>query len=727
MVNLAGANVIYAGATPATIRVVAGDVPQKDWIDFTNNVDDPTKLRLAWSINPEGEVNSGGNTGESIKRTTSGTIRFNGEAYQFIKAWCVDDVAAPLNAVEVRIQTDCGAFEKYKISSEQLRWCEGEYVCEFDVTLSQVDPALQCVQRTVISDNHQGWFQEKPRGGKKHPRFSYCNEAKPNAWLIGLWWILSLLAPVLLVLFAIYAVVLVIINVINLIIGFITSVAALLSIGGVDEPEWNAIPEYRLGDFIDIFEQFFVETSGCGREHPAPLIRDYILNVCNKCGLKVDAVTAPIFFAPVWNIDLVTSTGENLRGQPNPYFNACYLNAPVRRGVRRFTNTSVFTGASEDTETFYIPVNAPILALNDFLDEIKKVFNSEWRVKNGKLYFWRKDWFMDGAVLYDFTANSEDRRKILEGVCFEWNERKMFAASQGLYTVDIQDRAADEARSQMNGKGGKALVQYAPEVDNPIYQGLDNREVQVGATRFRHDGAATDYIYDAMQACLAYNLLAPFMPTLFRQIDSWLGEYANYALLLSAETASLPKIIIWDGASYLAAKSTLDTVPLRNSLTTTEPVPTPNPRYNEDVKSWADKYPPQSRVRGSKLLSLTVPNGIYRVQTVSGSLVAQNSARLVNYAMYYNPEYTRTLWDLFHYIDDPRLKPKLNCNFTVKICLTCEDVTKLKLVGDGSRIEIGSKVLLDVPYYSQGKIEEIEVNIDPTDNIGSHITLKGSL
>jgi len=730
MVNIYGTNIVYVGATPATVNAVAGNVPQGSWIDFSDDVDDITKLRLAWSEkDPSKDSNTAGANGNPIKRTTSGTIKLTNAAYQFLKAWCVDDVAAPLNAVEVRIDMNCGSFERYKISADQLRWCEGEFICEFDVTLSQIDPAMQCIQRTVVSDNWQGWFQEVPSGGKKHPRFSYCNEARPNALLIGMWILMSILMPVLYLLLILAAIVLVVINIINLIIGVITTIASLLSIGGVDKPEWNTIPEYKLSDFINGIKTFFVESTGCGREHPSPLIRDYIVNVCAKCGVTVDATTAPMFFSPTWNIDFITSTGVNLRGQANPYYNACYFNAPVSKGVRRFRSLNFFSSVDKDDTTFYITKNAPYLALNDFLDELAPVFNAEWRLKNGKLYFWRKDWYLDSTVLYDFSTGATDRRKILEGVCFEWNEIKMPAFSKGLWSKDTIDTCGDENLGQMNGKGGEGLVTYASTENNPLFKGEDNRKVKFGGTRFRFDGSAGDYIYDAMQAVVNFAAYAPYTAGIMRDIDTWISEYANYALLLRDEVCNLPKIIIWDGGSYLAAKTVLNTVPTPNYLTTTEPVPAINPKYNPDpsnaysIQSWVNRHVPQSKVLGNLF---SVPLGVYQVKWFFGSLVAQNSARLANYPMYYEPGYLGTLWDLFHYIDDPRIKPKLNRNFEVKIELCCEDLTRLKLLGDGSNVELGAKVLLESQYYPVATIDEIELNIDPTDALGSYITIKGT-
>ena len=734
MVNIYGAKIIYTGASPATLKAIAGTVPQTSWIDYTNDVVDRDKIRLIWSIDIDSNGESvTGNNGNQIKRSTSGTIRITGDAYNFIKAWCIDHVAAPLNKVDVRIEISCGQFEKYEIGAQQLRWCEGEFVCEFDVTLKQTDPVLQCMQRTLIADNHLGWFQNVPKDGKKHPRFSYCNEIRPNGTLIVLWLVPGFLSPILIVLFALYVFALIVINIINVIIGVIETIISFISLGLVfTKPDWNTIPEYNINDFINAIIQYYIESAGCGREHPAPLIRDYIQNVCTKCGITVDAITAPIFFSPTWNLDFITSSGQNLKGQVNEYFNACYFNAPIKRGVRRFNSIDVF-GATKNTSQFYQEGNAPYYALNDFLDEIKGVFNSEWRIKGGKLYFWRKDWFLNGSILYDFSTNASDRLKILEGVCFEWNEIKYPAFSKGLYNKDSLDVCGNEALNQMNGTGTIGTVAYGKTDLNPNYEGVQDKQVAIGGTKFRLDGASTDYIYDAMQTLVNLQIIAPWITVMMRNVDTWLNEYAHYALLLRDETALLPKILIWDGVSYLNAKCVRTMVPVNNSLVPADPTPQINIIYNADssasniVENWTTRHAPENRVLGNSLTGSGSTLGIYEARDYIGSLVANNAARLVNYPMYYEPGYIGTLWDRFHYIDDPRRNPGLHMNWSVKIEPCCEDMNRLKMLGDGSLILLGEKVKLQNPYYNVGIIKEIELNLDPSENVGKYIQLKGTL
>jgi hypothetical protein len=124
----------------------------------------------------------------------------------------------------------------------------------------------------------------------------------------------------------------------------------------------------------------------------------------------------------------------------------------------------------------------------------------------------------------------------------------------------------------------------------------------------------------------------------------------------------------------------------------------------------------------------TSPFGIYRASDTLGLIKYDVPAMLVNYPMYFEPGYYDTLWDWFHWIDDPRLRPILNQNWTAKIELCCDDLKdKLKIFGRAENIMLGEKVKLPGKYYGEGTITEIEVSYDPTDDKGKYIQLKGTV
>lgn len=710
--DLKQAHVYYDGPNPQSLQMKYGALaptPRQwrnygDYLDVTHEVGNLQSLSLTWSQDRDA---SGVSTPGALqsKRSASGMLQVEGEAYRLMKQWLIEDVSAPLNAVSVKIyDSGCGCYyEDYRVAPKDIRYCENE-VCSFDFTIKQTDERLNCIKSTLIHDNWQHWFQPQPVG-KMHPRFSYCNEIRPNGILVAIWMLgmmnfvltNSILIPISLI--------------INAIIFAINGIIAIIRfLGGT--PDY--IKFIDLKDIIDTQEQSFVESAGCGREHPAPLIRDYITNVCDRCGVHVDQASAPIFFAQ----DIAVETSS--RGRivtKNPHYNACYFYAPVQRGIRRVSLPSPFREPDFNNTDFWIPDNSPLHTLDTFLDELKVLYNAEWKVQDGVLYFNRKDYFLDGDPVFDFSVNGGDRDKIIEGVCFEWNETKYPAATRGLYTADAIDTCGNEARKHTDG-----IVEHGKTDENPNFEGIREIYTGFGAAKFRCDGASTDYIYDAMQVNVNFGIITTFSGTIMRNVGEELQKYSDYALLLKDDTCSQPKVIIWDGESYLHAKAFTKKfayTPYGNN-------PVINPAYNKDMKNWDDLHEINQFVKGSNLNPWSFPKGAYTCKNILGLLVMRNEAKLVNYPMYMAPEFEDGMWDWFHWIDDPRRNPVMNQNWSLKMELCCDDVDRLEVTGDANGIVLGRKVRLPAKYYSDGRIKEITVSYDPKNERGAYIELKGT-
>lgn len=746
-----GAPGYYQGANPLSLAFTPGTLPvSRQWpgygnyMDVSSHVGNLFKLKLTWTT----ERSSSGSTsagGFQQKKSASGSITFEGDAYKYLKAWLLDDISAPLNSVDVQVWhieggKPCGVYDSYVIKATDLQWCEGA-ACSFDLSIKQKDDSLNCIKRTLISDNHQQWFQSAPGNGKKHPRFSYCNEVKPNGLMVTLWFILSMLflsfalfiyiifPPILLVLTVLRYIIVPIINTIIWAINLIPGVKVNpINVQGLDDAI-NAITTALTGGLFEGFAQMYMESAGCGREHPAPLIRDYIKNVCDKCGIGVDASTADIFFAQ----HITLSTSDPNRGTItafNPHYNACYLAAQTKRGVRRFKNLSLLGLSMPNATDFYIPDNSPILTLDLLLDELKPLYNAEWTVRTisqgGQpvpyLYFKRKDYFsqMSNGYLFDLSLKGADRYKIVDGICYEWNGNKLPAYTEGLYQADGADTCGNEAQGYMNG-----YMSFGNVDDNPNFDGKLYKKTSYGATKFRLDGASTDYIMDAMQLSMNISYLTAFMSGFaLPSLKSSLQEYADYALLLKDETCTLPKILIWDGRSYTNAKCIRTVFPMTGFGNT----PQINPRFNNSPsQTWDVKHNPETFVIGSALSGGgSAPYGVYEVRGVFGGFIYQQPASLINYPMFFEPGYYDTMWDWFHWIDDPRLNPVLNQDWTVKLELCCNDLQKMKVFNDAGSIALNDKVKLPDVYYPDGRITEITVSYDPGDDKGQYIELKGT-
>lgn len=733
--NINGQQIYYAGTGPFNLVETLGQLTANrqfpnfgNWIDVTDNVSDLTDLELSWSISRD-------NTGDfrpenQVKKATSGQLTFELYAYELIKKWLIEDVSASLNSIEVMIQdTTCGEFRGYIFGVNDIDWCE-DGLCQYSVTLRQQDELISCLRRTIISDNWQGWFPENgiPANGKKHPRFRYCNEMRPNATLILQWYLI-------LAMFSTFGqFVIMLAPIINSIIFTINVIIAVINALGGNVQYMQYI---NFGELLEGISSLMVESAGCGREHPAPLVRDYMTNVCDKCGVVVNAQTAPIFFSQT--LDVETSTG--FESIDNEYYNLCYFNAPVKRGIRAFRRMNLLIGFFDPANQYWIDANRPVINIFTLLDQVCGLLNHEHRVVNGQLVISRKDEMYRHAPLYDFREGSIDRDKLVKGLCFEPTQAKHPASAMGVYQPDGSDLCGNEAGNangtgQMNGL--VSFVATNPNVFNksvnPNFEGILNKTSAFGATRFRLDGVSDDYIMDALQIVMNGGFFtfltgAPGAQTMwYSAINAALDafkQYADHALLLQSETAVLPKLLIWDGVTYENARA----VKLKAAYPGVSNLPTPdiNSSYNEMNQTWDTLHFPETDVRGKGLTFPGSPNGVYRFSDYFGIILEDRPAILINYPLYFEPNFKGTLWDRFHWIDDPNRARRMNYKWSCRIELCCEDLKKLGLLNMATDVALGERVRLPFGPNEMGTITEITVSYKSDSETGRYIELKGTL
>ena len=734
--NVQKQKIHFAGTSPYNLSAVQGDLlpTSRRWpnygsfIDVTGDSSDLSNLVLEWTEDRD----NGGNQSPGEfrhKKAASGRLVFEGQTFRKIKQWLFDDVSATVNSIDVKIQhVGWGWYEDYVILPTGITWCEdGNQTCEVTVTLRQRDDMWGCIASTVINDNHLGWFPELTRQSiKQHPRFSYCNEQRPNGLLVLAWWNGAVVWTISAALFfALYGIINTVIatiiiptvNTINLIIKFINALGA-----NIDELK---VPSFFNPDeIVKDYEQKFIESGGCGREHPAPLIRDYIYNVCKKCGIDTDALekTAPIFFSQTLHNWETSSRG--VLNVPNPHYNACYFHAPIKRGVRRFEKIKIVGNTPMNKTDYWIPENAPGVTLDMFLDELKQVYNAEWRVRGDKLYFNRKDLADSNTVALDVSPGGAHEQYLLDGVCYSWNEQKMPAILKGIYSRDGIDSAGNEAVEPMNGAAAASLT-FGTTDNNPNFRGTMDKTVRCGATKFRLDGASVDYLYDAMQIVLnGAALTVGFLVPAFKFfVAPAIREYADYALLLMDETASFPKILIWDGQSYENAKA-VKPYPAYPLGANNNP-PQINYKYNSEP--WYVRHAPETFVAGSSLTIGSSPKGYYKVQDYWLTEISKQPAMLVNYPMYFNPYFEGTLWDLFHWVDDPKKNPTALKTVEFKLSLCKEVLDVLKVWQSASDIVLGLKCKVNNSFLCEAKIKEISVVYKTDGEYGQHVVNKGEM
>lgn len=435
---------------------------------------------------PKFTIRRKGNDGEKAISFT-GDLIFTGVEYNYIYAKLVTDINAVLNTVELKFIDDCCGNKEYVflIKPENIRWCDGECSITANATeYSENSKQYDCLKNTLIWDNWNN-FQAGP-----HPKMVYCVEYRPAILQDVILCFGVLISLILVLLYPVVFIVGIIVAVINAIITAINTIPGI-SIDLIDfdgDSSTSTLEEYTA--FRDRVQQFLV---GCGRKHPSPLVRSYIKNVCDKCGIG--------FVSSIFN---------------NPaslYYNTVYFNAPVTKG-----NDPI------DTSN-WIDKNKPLLNGTKYLDEVKQAINGDWKIIGGVLYLERKDFFKSGTVWIDLTTYPAEK---IISICYTWSRKERFAYANLQWSKDPIDWVGNEALDRWND-----IVEWNSP-PNPTQKGEYLKLLPYGAARFRDDNIERDVLSDYEGA--------PFL-------GATIAAYKK-AMIMNNGTAFLPKLLIWDGVSY---------------------------------------------------------------------------------------------------------------------------------------------------------------------------------
>lgn len=406
-----------------------------------------------------------------------------GADYDYIKLRLIDDPNAVQNFIKVVITDDCcDRSYEFKIDAEHIDWCQD--ICTITVDLIEFNEntqAYNCLESTLIFDNHNG-FQSL-----QHPRITYCNELRPD--------ILTHFVMVATILFMtvclpIVAPWVIIMQLINLLIAGYNAIPGVTNVNLIGDGDINIFDDVR-----DWFNKIVLFAVGCGRKHPSPLVRDYINNVCAKCGVSF---TSPIF-----------TDSSSL------YYNSVYFSAPVKKGV-----------AYNDTTTYWIDENRPLHTGTSLLDELKIPFNADWRIVGNVLNFDRKDKFINTNPWIDSADLSDDQ---LISLCFNWSAKKRPAFANFIYNPDAVDWVGSEAKARWSD-----IVEWNSPF-SPLQKGEQKVLMPYSPARFRDDGLDEDIlkVYDNI----------PFF--------GFIRDY-NGVMIMHSGTSYTPKLLIWDPSSGVA-------------------------------------------------------------------------------------------------------------------------------------------------------------------------------
>jgi hypothetical protein len=586
-----------------------------------------------WTITRRRNTDTGG-----IETDFAGTLEFSGRAYQEIKAQLIDVPNGRNVRLYVEIVDDCceldgkpmRIFYGY-LAYDSLKFCMDE--CKISADLkewTQESQIINCIKSTYIFDNTFGFQQQQ------HPFVRYCGELRPN-WLMQAFLIIGLIVHILL-----YALFPLIILISLWIISYnaIVRVVCLFVQSCIDA---LSITDNNNDGLIDWWQTVISDwdnyVSGCFRGHPAPFVRDYLLNVCRKCGLVLKST---LFNQPTiqgnesWN-----PIGLN-QGDSNPYFRAMWLYAPVRHG--------------EPDYVTWIDDNKPLLTLDKFLNELKKIFDADYRIVGNELRIERRDYFIQSTAWIDMSDPSQFPQEFFS-LCVDNNNENNPAWGR----FEPQKDAVDWVGNEAFLRTAEIVNWDVPAGANQNLIGEKTFLVPFSPVRARTDGIDED-ILDKWRMFWDGIGIGDLLVK---------SDY-DFTILLPLDMTSTPKVLIWDGES---------------AITNAKVIKFPDPGdptiydYNNDVTF-----------------------------SYTGNIGGGNAGNNTILPKAYLPG---NLYDRIFFIEDPKLNKRLNRSFTAVIKRDCALIQTLSF--DKSII-----LPQTLTQGARGVINEVEISVDKMTIKGSY-------
>lgn len=705
-----------------SVEYVPGDVPQVDWLDITDYTTGLDKFGLSWNaVNSSDKKSVETNAdGSNYDKGVTAQLTFNDVAYQFIYDWLLSAPCNALNAVEVQITDElCGkVYRTFEIKVDNLTLAPIDRPCETDVQLREKDQAFQCVFITVIYDNWQNWFYDTST--YQHPCFLTCIEPRPrllNSARMGL-----------------------------LLFGY--SLPFVSFIAGINLNS-SARKILQCDNFIE-----------------APLVRDYLKNVTQKCGLTMNTMFD----------DLPENDYKNL---------CCFYPTAGDQFWAKDDGDDV-----ESPTLFFHYENRWLIALSDFLNKLNTVFNAEWYVTpNNQLVFQPELYFLNLAVIYDFTLPDSVEFYELE---YNFNGGKKSAYGRYEYGADGIDMASNDVSQLYN-----EIVNYSA-VPNPMLEGSTEKTMEFAATGFVRDGREDDYmqlviddgvvvalVLVAILSLIAADLiagfftatggvavgvtLAIFLATLGTSASNLrstfyqgLDNVYNGAVRMTFNQTGLPRLLLWDGVSKTRAKVVVTQNPPVNSYYNTSNTgfgdsdPAPDvividylitipvigagvgdayiiPLFatgvwagrTNQIATWngaawtfvgASVGEVAQITAGADLAIFLRYNGTAWVAIYPGNPIGTSNPdlRIYNYPMYFKAGWTGNLFDRFHDpLDNPLKSLETFQQFTMKPDLCCEMLDTFGMWNnDFAKIGYIIKIEDRGTYSVFGRIQTIEVDYE---------------
>jgi hypothetical protein len=637
----------YAEYTPGIVDNTTpfnGITPSDSWYDFTNFIENVEKLALTWDKVNEGNSKTSTTTqdGSNYDKGITSELTFFDSAYQFIYNWLLLTECQILNAIEVKIidLIAGGTYRLFEIKNDNIEYAPVDEPCQFHIKLREQDSTWHCIHKTLIWDNHQDWFIDT--SSKTHPCFLTCIEPRPR---------LVQSARMALMLFFHS----------NPMISLIT----FLTHGNIKDDTRRILNANR---FVD-----------------APLIRTYIQNVADKCGLETDTIF----------------------DEGQEWENLC-LYYPQAGFMHESDSDSV----ASPSLAFHFD-NRWLITIAELLDKLKGVFAAEWYVTpNNTIVFKHTKDLIELDAIYDFTAEGA---AAIYDLRYVFNGTKKAAYGRYEYQTDGSDLASQEMSTLYND-----IVDYDGPANNPMLEGEKTKSFEFAPTGFVRDGRANDYMESLMDdgktgaliligalfvisaALIEGFVTSPGGIALIVNIGVWVaillskvsnlneefvqGPTYSGAVRLTSEQVLTPRLILWDGISEQRAKAVADVI-----------LPEPNTFYNPDSTPYDEV----------------------------NKIDEDNPDKIVyNYPLYFDGKFTGNLFDRYHDTVDNPLKSKESHQEAKWNVDLCEDMLNLFGVFENQYAVIGKIVRLEARNNYDVYVRISNINVDYDSN---RINLRGTV
>lgn len=636
-------DVVVDCGTSATY--VPGTVPKPNWEEMTEYTDGLEKLQLTWDSVNQSSSSVTNAAGSNYDKGISLELTFWGTAFQYIWDWLLTTQCQMLNSIDVKIEdTLCEKnFRVFEIKMDNLEY-EPEDNCRFVVRLREQDLVWHCIHKTMIWDNHQNWFNQTGTSTKDHPTFMTCIEPRPR--------ILNSVRVALLF--------------------FVQSNPAVGTIG------WLTGGNIK-DDIRRILElENFV---------PAPLIRTYIDNVADRCGMDVDTIFHRV---------------------GTPEYNVCLFHPASGEMYQNDGDSEV------SPSTKFIFENRWNTTLPELLDKLKAVYAAEWYVTpNNTIVFKPLSELIALAPIADLTVPGAMPVRDLK---YSFGGKKKAAYGRYQYSPDGSDLGSQEIANLYND-----IVDYDGPQRNPMLEGEKTKQFEFAPTAFVRDGRTKDYIRMLINdgetgAYVLLGILLVIIAALFAgtlsagagialgvtmavwavmiseksdnmrdYFTSNAGNYTGAVRLVSGNQTMAPRLLYWNGVAMNRAKVTKTNAPA------------PDAYYNPDSVPYATNN---------------------KISTDNGPL------NIFNYEAYFDSRYQGNLYGRFHdEIDNPLKSLETNQSFKFTTDLCCDTMDLLGL-WESDFVKIGYLLKLEkrANYDVYGRIENISVSYEDYT-----ITIKGKV